>query len=314
LCFWIIIIIMLAATATVVKHGLSSSQLRWAAGGWIFFIAENVILSENRTFLIETFGDAEYHGLYGTFSTAACASIAYAYFYRLTPIAAVTAAATSRSLPIVVSTIASWMLLSSGMIMASQSIPTLQNPLEFRSSAPPSASAVNVPANNTRNNNDTPSSSWQLRVRCPFDFVDSSSRMSTTSEEPRGLDRISRHPGLWSFGLIGLGHAMLLPPMAYAQRLWWCGPAAVAWMGGNHTDSRYRRGMGGTLSPEQDAVTSNVPFWAMISGQQGSHAWYSLTEEIKPTNALLATGVATWWVVSTLRRRQQVAMKILRAV
>ena len=30
------------------------------------------------------------------------------------------------------------------------------------------------------------------------------------------------------------------------------GPALVAWLGGSHTDSRFRRGMGGTLHPEYD--------------------------------------------------------------
>ncbi len=26
----------------------------------------------------------------------------------------------------------------------------------------------------------------------------------------------------------------------------------MAWLGGNHTDSRFRRGLGGTLNPEYD--------------------------------------------------------------
>ena len=30
------------------------------------------------------------------------------------------------------------------------------------------------------------------------------------------------------------------------------GPAVVAWLGGSHTDSRFRRGMGGTLHPEYE--------------------------------------------------------------
>lgn len=30
------------------------------------------------------------------------------------------------------------------------------------------------------------------------------------------------------------------------------GPSMVAWLGGSHTDSRFRRGMGGVLHPEYD--------------------------------------------------------------
>ncbi len=49
------------------------------------------------------------------------------------------------------------------------------------------------------------------------------------------------------------------------------GPALVAWLGGSHTDSRFRRGMGGTLHPEYDVgremtyeihlITSTFQLW-----------------------------------------------------
>ena len=35
-----------------------SPAMRWAVGGWSFFIAENAILSENRSFLIDSLGDS----------------------------------------------------------------------------------------------------------------------------------------------------------------------------------------------------------------------------------------------------------------
>lgn len=40
---------------------LKSKDMQWAAGGWIFFVAENAILSENRTYLIQELGDDNYH-------------------------------------------------------------------------------------------------------------------------------------------------------------------------------------------------------------------------------------------------------------
>ena len=37
----------------------TGSALRWAVGGWCFFIAENVLLSHNRAAVIEALGDDE---------------------------------------------------------------------------------------------------------------------------------------------------------------------------------------------------------------------------------------------------------------
>ncbi|EED90745.1 predicted protein [Thalassiosira pseudonana CCMP1335] len=111
-----------------------------------------------------------------------------------------------------------------------------------------------------------------------------------------GLERITRHPGLWSFGLIGLGNALLVPSLP--QRVWLSMPLMVALVGGSHTDSRFRRGMGGTLSNEYDEKTSNVPFLAMLSGKQGNvvDVCRELCWEGKGLNAVLALGVAGVWV------------------
>ena len=62
---------------------LSSTSMKWAIGGWSFFIAENTILSENRTTLISNFGDDMYHICYGTLSTAAMSSVFYGYFKKV---------------------------------------------------------------------------------------------------------------------------------------------------------------------------------------------------------------------------------------
>jgi len=41
-------------------------------------------------------------------------------------------------------------------------------------------------------------------------------------------------------------------------------PLAFALIGGMHQDYRYRRGMGGNLTPEVDNKTSAVPFLALL--------------------------------------------------
>jgi len=62
----------------------------------------------------------------------------------------------------------------------------------------------------------------------------------------------------------------------------------VALVGGGHADYRHRRGMGGSLSPETDALTSLLPFAAMLSGAQGevSAAFAALADEVKASNAV----------------------------
>lgn len=48
---------------------------------------------------------------------------------------------------------------------------------------------------------------------------------------------------------------------------------------------RHRRGSGGYLSPEKDAKTSNIPFLAIVSGQQSID---DLVRELKWSNVLIA--------------------------
>ncbi len=58
----------------------SSKAVRWISFGWTAFIAENVILSQNREWIIEKYGKDNYHVTYSALSTAACGSIAYGFF------------------------------------------------------------------------------------------------------------------------------------------------------------------------------------------------------------------------------------------
>ena len=244
---------------------ISASKLKWACGGWAFFIAENAILSENRSSIIQALGDEEkYHWLYGGFSTLATGSILYSYFKLAKQQQQKTASAA------IGQRIGAWVFLSAGLILVSQSAPKAQIPLGYRD--------------------------HKLQVRCPFDFSEQQHNNHPTSHI-RGVDRITRHAGLWSLAFVGLGNAFL--QRSPALRLWWCGPTMIAWLGGAHADSRFRRGMGGTLDPEYASQTSNVPFAAMITGKQGSlvRNLMALCDEIKPLNAALAILTATLFIV-----------------
>jgi uncharacterized membrane protein len=257
---------------------LSSPVVRLGAGGWIFFVAENAILSENRTALIATLGDDNYHLLYGTFSTAATAAIGYSYYKLKRLSSSGLQAAATLKVP-ALNRFTSWSLISVGLILASQALPKMQIPVGYSGSESGGAS--------------------KLQVRCPFDFADQKRDVN----QVHGMERISRHTGLWSFGLVGAGTAALQTHPAL--RVWWYGPALIAWLGGMHSDSRFRRNMGGTLDPWYDNQTSNVPFVAMVSGKQGppAQAFQGLLNETKLLNALCAVGVATLMVLSRGRVR-----------
>ena len=182
--------------------------------------------------------------------------------------------------------------MSLGLGMVSQMPPKLQIPVEYHENSAVTASTQPTEQSTNDSSFESKQSGW--KVRCPFDFTDNK---NPDSNAVRGLERISRHPGLWSFAFLGLGAAFLTPSLP--QRLWFAMPSMVALCGGAHTDSRYRRGMGGTLDERYDEITSNVPFWAILNGSQGEigSVLREMSEEIKPLNAAIAVGVAGAWVL-----------------
>jgi len=303
----------LSSASRRIWSAVQSKEVRWATGGYLFFIAENAVLSENRTFLIEKLNDDNYHKVYGVFSTAATGTIAYVY-YKLTrggggfgggrEAASLSSQLVPRS-PNALAAVASWTAMTLGLIMASQALPKLQIPFSFsnQNSTDLNYSGSNSSSSDRANGNAT-GSSFQLQVRCPFDF----SEKNTNPNDIYGMDRVSRHSGLWSLALVGIGNSLLLyrplplvgppTPASSVLWLWWLGPAAVALLGGMHTDSRFRRNMGGTLDPLYDSQTSNVPFAAMLAGRQPSGAFQDLCKEIKPLNATIATIASTAWIVA----------------
>ena len=67
-----------------------------------------------------------------------------------------------------------------------------------------------------------------------------------------------------------------------------------------HQDYRHRRGSGGVLTNEVDAVTCSVPFVSLVTGTQ---SWTKLLCEVKQTNAI--GGVITSVILAGIRLRRR---------
>ncbi len=268
--------------------------MRWAVGGWSFFIVENVVLSENRAAIIQAVGDDEretnYHIIYGSCSTLACASIVYGYARRVRDTAPLQWALSAT--PPVARLCAGFALQALGLVAMAQAMPRIRLP--FAQLDPP-LEQPQQPEQPTQPRD----SSWA--IRCPFEFAEAEGAPPAGSDGPHGLVRVSRHSGFWSFGLACLGAACVVPSVP--QAAWLAMPTLVALIGGAHADSRHRRGQGGYLSPEHDRATSNVPFLAMLSGAQGrvSDAFGALATELKMSNAALGAAAAAVWILRRAR-------------
>jgi len=253
----------------------ASGGVKWVAGGWTLFLAENVILSENREWICSRYGENAYHAGYNTLSTAACGSIAYGFYkYRRTgPVwASFNAGAAPRGLRA-----ASMILQSFGLACFVQNLPKLQSPVALddgTGDAENRLQGARVREQSARAG-PQPKPRFTVRARCPMDFK---------AKEGGGLERISRHANLWALASAGVGTALVTPYAVNA--LFYSGPLLLAVFGTAHQDSRFRRGMGGTLTPQHERSTSNVPFIALIQGRQD---WRALVQEIKWVNAGLAS-------------------------
>ena len=253
--------------------GAQSTLIRWAVMPWAFFIGENVVLSHNRTEIIAMLGNDEgaYHGLYNAVSTVACASLGFGYFFR------VRASPPART----VSTLAcvgGFALQLAGMAGLAQALPRVRLPV------------VSQPVGVESSPDAAPGRQWV--ARCPMEFK-SDAQNVTSPDGLHGMQRVSRHPMLMSLGAVGLGSA--LASTSVPQAVWLLGPAVMACVGGAHIDYRRRRGIGGTLTPEEERVTSLLPFIAMASGahQEGPlGSLHSLLAEGKAENALLGALLA----------------------
>jgi len=271
---------------------LRDRGVRWVGLGWTAFLAENIVLSENRTWIISAIGDTGYHTAYSALSTAATASIAWGLFKHGRKGVAPPAFQTPlRSSP---GRMALSLALSSlGLIGFSQLAPKLQVPVEL---APKDDIANPEATSEVKDKVDQSSSSKPktgfFRPKCPMDFRP----VDVPEDGVYGTKRVTRNPNFWSLGLLGAGAAAAATTAPQAVAFGY--PLVFALLGGAHQDSRFRRGMGGSLDSEVDGKTSNVPFLALITGHQD---WSDLAKEIKWTNAGLATLAALLFVLRRAR-------------
>ncbi len=294
---------------------LANKGVKWVTMGWLGFIGENLIMSHNREYLIQHFGDQNYHLTYNALSTVACSSIAYGYFKY----GKLGGATLKRRSPLL--QFLGFGVQAIGLIGLSQLAPALQIPVAFGEQPPPSSAPKaqqqkSAPKEHANSSTDflgattdqapqTPTEAQaqagakKFYVRCPIDFRpkrSSGDGSGDDSDAIYGVERVTRHPALWFMGLTALGSAITtVYPTHVAMFVF---PIVFAWIGGAHQDYRFRRGNGGQLSPEMDKVTSNVPFVALVNGKQ---RWSALRDETKWTNAALATILALSFALKRMR-------------
>lgn len=277
----------------------SHSGVRFIAAGWLGFITENLVLSENRTYIIENFGEETYHGFYNTLSSVACVSIAYGYFRHGRAQGPVLWSFPHTALGKLGATTCTGM----GLVGFSQLAPKLQIPVALNmggsseaasTASPSSAPLVSSPTSSSPSKIaiDVTSAKPVFQARCPIDF----SAKLGGENEVYGIDRVTRHGALYSLGFLGLGGA--LASVYVTEVITFGGFALFSLMGTHHIDTRHRRGMGGMLTKEREDLTSNLPFVALLMGRQ---SWSRLWEETKGVNACLALGLTS---MIALRRGQ----------
>mmetsp|Transcript_15975 Transcript_15975/g.47658 ORF Transcript_15975/g.47658 Transcript_15975/m.47658 type:complete len:245 (-) Transcript_15975:35-769(-) len=241
---------------------LASPCVKWCGGGWLFFVAENAVMSENRGAVIDVLGSEKtYRGVYGLLSSGSLLSIAYG-LWRHGPGPRLSAAPVG-----VAPRLLGLAFQTAGLVGAANLAPALANPLS------------------------------PGFMGCPLDLErKKADAAAKDSGDAVGLKRVTRHPTFWTMGFLGLGVAAQTPFAGTAVAA--LGFPLVAAVGGAHMDSRHRRGMGGSLTPEREAATSGIPFLALLEGRQ---SWAALGEELKPVNSglgvLASAGLAAFYML-----------------
>ena len=267
---------------------IAHKGVRWITFGWSAFIAENVVLSHNREYIIETFGEQTYHGFYSTLSSAACLSIGYGYFRYGRKMGPILNPKYWKPQSIAFR-IGAFSFQSLGLIGVSQNFPKLQIPIlaQFNTESTETDMLTMEPVGGSTasSSDENGSNGIKFAAQCPIDWTPK----DIPSDGLYGLKRVTRHPMLFSLGMFGLGTALKTP---FATRAIVCGfPLLFALIGGFHQDYRHRRHSGGYLSPDTDHKTSLIPFIALLRGRQ---SWRELWDEMKNVNMSIAVLVAMY--------------------
>lgn len=253
---------------------LSDKGVRWVSFGWTAFIAENLIVSENRDYIISLYNERQYHTLYNTLSSAACAGLLYAYIANRKRGPVLPPASSGRKA-------FAFLLQTVGIVGLSQLAPRVRSP--FAPTVETTQPSVGPPS--------VSSDSSKIQFRCPMDFR----AADIPADGVFLMDRVTRHPSLWFASFVSFSAAL---NAVYATKVaMFSFPIVFAYIGGWHQDQRHLRGSGGYLAKEKYSITSNVPFVALIQGKQ---SWKDLASEVKETNLGLAVFVSS--VIFVLRK------------
>jgi uncharacterized membrane protein len=235
-----------------------SKAIKYISFGWGAFIAENLILSEYRTDIINRFDASTYHSIYNSCSLLACSSILYGfvrYGYRRGPLV--------RSMDLFANTTTGkavkFGLRMGGLGLLSQTLPPLQIPVLYTTE------------NIGDDKNESPAYVW--KAQCPIDFKSTSTHS------------ITRYPSLWALGLTSLSFA--ISPLK--THIFFFGfPMLFTLIGTAHIDSRLQRGIGGTWTNEMEKQ-SYFPLVRYITGEL---PWSHLKENLRSVNLFLAVVVS----------------------
>jgi uncharacterized membrane protein len=232
-------------------------------------------LSENREAIINAFGDENYHMAYSTLSTLACGSIFYGYIRHGR------GKGPTISPPGLFRKVGATTLQTLGLVGLSQCLPTIRMPYTY------------VESNAKTETPETPSTVKQWR--CPMDFRPPNAPESVDGIS--GMERITRHSIFWSSGLIALGPA--LTSTFIPEIVMFSFPVIFAYIGGAHQDHRFLKGSGGTLSIEKYNKTSNLPFIAILRGDQSLS---DVMRELKGSNMAAALALSSLYAVKRFLR------------
>jgi uncharacterized membrane protein len=111
-------------------------------------------------------------------------------------------------------------------------------------------------------------------------------RRAAADDPAPGILRVTRHPVMWALGLWALGHLVANPDLA---SLWFFGAIAALALGGTALIDRKKRLALGSNWQRLAAITSNVPFAAVIAGR-GQLRWREIGL-LRPVAGLLLYAV-----------------------
>lgn len=275
----------MASGSSLLQQALADKAVKWIGLGWIGFISENVIISDNREWIIENYGNNNYHMAYSMLSTLTSGSILYGYLRY--------GRGQGPKLPdpSKLRLAGSFLFTTFGLVGLSQFVPLIRMPYTYDS----------IPGTNGNTSNGMKQSKLEQRSppaaadkvwRCPMDFKPQDGKV--TADGIQGMERVSRHSMFWSLGTLAMGKA--LSSVFLPEVVMFSFPLAFAYIGGAHQDARFLRGSGGTLTQEKYNKTSNVPFYSFFTGHQ---SWTTLASEIKYSNMSIAVATS---VLLALRR------------